>query len=195
MITERVASLSLRLAGWRFEGTLPTARKYIVLAVPHTSNWDGLLLVGLAGALRLPIAWMIKAEWVRGPLGGVLRRLGAVAVDRARAADLVDQMIEELRQRDEMVLVIPPEGTRGRAEHWKSGFYRIAVGAGVPVVPGYLDFARKRAGFGPALDMTGDVATDMARIRAFYETQAPTAYSPGDFGPIRLREEAADAGN
>jgi 1-acyl-sn-glycerol-3-phosphate acyltransferase len=114
-----------------------------------------------------------------------------VAIDRDRAGDVVGQMIEELQRRDEMVLVIPPEGTRGRAPYWKSGFYRIAVGADVPVVPGYLDFGRKRGGFGPPIRMTGDVRVDMDRIRAFYEEIAPTGYAPDDFGPIRLREEDA----
>lgn len=194
VITDRLASLSLRLAGWRFEGVLPPDKKYIVLAVPHTSNWDGLLLVTLAQAIKLPMAWMIKAEWVRGPFGLLLRRLGAVAIDRGRAGDVVEQMVEELRRCDEMVLVIPPEGTRGRAEHWKSGFYRIALAAGVPVVPGYLDFGRKRAGFGPALVMTGDVHADMDKLRAFYAAQAPTAHDPDHFGPIRLREEDAASG-
>jgi 1-acyl-sn-glycerol-3-phosphate acyltransferase len=189
VITDRVASLALRAAGWTFETELPREKKYIVLAVPHTSNWDGLLLLALSKAIRLPIAWMITADWVRGPLGVVLRRLGAVAIDRDRAGDVVGPMIVELGRRDEMVLVIPPEGTRGRAEHWKSGFYRIALGADVPVVPGYLDYGRKRAGFGPPLRMTGDVHADMDRIRAFYEQAAPTALVPGDFGPVRLREE------
>jgi len=191
VITDRAASLALRLAGWSFETELPREKKYVVLAVPHTSNWDGLLLVALAQAIRLPMAWMIKAEWVRGPAGALLRRLGAVAIDRDRAGDVVGQMVDELRRRDEMVLVIPPEGTRGRADYWKSGFYRIALGADVPVVPGYLDFRRKRAGFGPAIRMTGDVHADMDKIRAFYETQAPTALDPDQFGPIRLREEAS----
>lgn len=192
MIADRAASLALRVAGWTFETELPREKKYIVLAVPHTSNWDGLLLVALSKAIGLPIAWMIKAEWVRGPLGALLRRLGAVAVQRDAAGDVVGHMIEELRRRDEMVLVIPPEGTRGRADHWKSGFYRIAVGADVPVVPGYLDFRRKRAGFGPPLRMTGDVTADMDRIRAFYAAQAPTGMYPDQFGPIRLREEARE---
>ncbi len=191
MITDRAASFALRLAGWQFETPVPAERKYVALAVPHTSNWDGLLLLTFAQAIRLPMAWMIKAEWVRGPLGAVLRRLGAVAIDRDRAGDVVGQMIDELRAADEMVLVIPPEGTRGRTEHWKSGFYRIALGADVPVVPGYLDFRRKRAGFGPPIHMTGDVHADMAKIRAFYAAQAPTALVPDHFGPIRLREEAS----
>lgn len=189
MILDRAASFALRLAGWKFETPLPVERKYVVLAVPHTSNWDGLLLLSLAQAIRLPMAWMIKAEWVRGPMGVLLRRLGAVAIDRDRAGDVVGQMIDELKRRDEMVLVIPPEGTRGRADHWKSGFYRIALGAGVPVVPGYLDFARKRAGFGAPIHLTGDVTADMDRIRAFYAAQAPTGFVPDHFGPIRLNEE------
>jgi 1-acyl-sn-glycerol-3-phosphate acyltransferase len=191
VIVDRAASLALRLAGWTFETEMPDEKKYILLGVPHTSNWDGVLLLAFGQALHRPMSFMIKAEWVRGPLGPVMRRLGAVAIDRDRAGDVVGQMIEEFQRRDELVLCIPPEGTRGRAPHWKSGFYRIAVGAGVPVVPGYLDFARKRAGFGPALYMTGDVTVDMDRIRAFYQEVAPTAYAPDDFGPIRLREEDA----
>lgn len=87
------------------------------------------------------------------------------------------------------MLAIPPEGTRSYAEHWKSGFYRIALGADVPVATGYLDFARKRAGIGPALRMTGNVKADMDRIRAFYAEKKPVAFDPAKFGPIRLRDE------
>ena len=100
-------------------------------------------------------------------------------------------MIEQFRAKGELALAIPPEGTRSRAEHWKSGFYRIALGADVPVALGYLDFARKRAGIGPLLRMTGDVKGDMDRIRAFYEEKNPIPFDPSKFGPIRLREESA----
>jgi 1-acyl-sn-glycerol-3-phosphate acyltransferase len=189
----RLAQLGVQLAGWKFETALPAARKYVALAVPHTSNWDGLLLIALAQSVGLPMHFMIKSDWVNGPIGPLLRRAGAVSIDRDRARDVVDQMIAEFDRRDELVLVIPPEGTRGRAEYWKSGFYRIALGAKVPVVPGYLDFGRKRCGLGPAIDMTGDVRTDMDRLRAFYAAQAPTAHTPAGFGPIRLREEDATA--
>jgi len=112
-----------------------------------------------------------------------------VAINRDRSTNIVQQMIEEFRRRDRFVLGIPPEGTRSRAEHWKSGFYHIALGAQVPVVPGYLDFSRKRAGLGPAIPMTGDVRADMDRIRAFYAEKKPVAFEPASFGPIRLREE------
>lgn len=187
----RLAETSLHLAGWRFEGGLPPEKKYVCLAVPHTSNWDGLLLVTLLRSIGLEMQWMIKDAWVKGPLGPVLRRLGAVAINRDRSTNVVEQMIEQFRKNDSFVLGIPPEGTRSRAEHWKSGFYHIARGAGVPVVPGYLDFARKRAGLGPAITMTGDVRADMDKLRAFYAEKKPTAYDPASFGPIRLREETS----
>ena len=186
-----LASTSLKLAGWQFETGLPPEKKYVALAVPHTSNWDGLVLVTLLRGIGLDMQWMIKDSWVKSPLGPVLRGLGAVAVNRDKSTNMVDQMIEQFQKRDHFVLGIPPEGTRSRAPHWKSGFYRIALGAGVPVVPGYLDFKRKRAGLGPSITMTGDVRADMDKIRAFYEEKRPTAYVPAHFGPIQLREEAS----
>ena len=190
MKSNQLAATSLHLAGWRFESDLPPEKKYVCLAVPHTSNWDGLLLVTLLRSIGLDMQWMIKDGWVKGPIGPVMRRLGAVAIHRDKATNVVDQMIEQFQKRDHFVLGIPTEGTRGRADHWKSGFYHIARGADVPVVPGYLDFGRKRAGLGPAMRMTGDVRADMDRLRAFYQEKNPTAYEPANFGPIRLREEA-----
>ncbi len=190
MKPNQLAAASLALAGWRFEGGLPPEKKYVCLAVPHTSNWDGLLLVGLLQSIGLEMQWMIKDSWVKGPLAPVMRRLGALAINRDRSTNVVDQMIAQFQKRESFVLGIPPEGTRSRAEHWKSGFYHIALGARVPVVPGYIDFARKRAGLGPAITMTGDVGADMDKIRAFYAEQKPVPYDPASFGPIRLREEA-----
>src|SRR5262245_40331018 len=147
----RIAKASLRLAGWKLDGSPPAEKKYVCIAVPHTSNWDGLLLIAFAQSMGLRMEWMVKDTWVNGPHRPIMRRLGAVAINRSRASNVVCQMIEQFRQCDSFVLVIPPEGTRKRAEHWKSGFYHIALGANVPVVPGYLDYRRKRAGFGPAI--------------------------------------------
>lgn len=189
-----LATRSLRLAGWAYEGDVPPEKKYVALAVPHTSNWDGLLLVLLLRSIGLEMEWMLKDTWMRGPLKPVMRSLGAVGIDRSRARNVVDQMVDEFRRRDAFVLGIPPEGTRSRVEYWKSGFYHIALGANVPVVPGYLDFARKRAGLGRAIPMTGDVRADMDALRAFYAERNPAAYAPSKFGPIRLREEEPHAG-
>ncbi len=189
MDTRRFAENALRLAGWHWDGELPAPKKYVCLAVPHTSNWDGLLLVLLAQSQGLPLSWMIKDTWFRGPMAPLLRNVGAVAIDRKRSRNIVGQMIEEFARRDELVLAIPPEGTRGHSEYWKSGFYHIALGAKVPVVTGYLDYGRKVGGLGPPIMMTGDVRADMDKIRAFYAAMAPTAKNPAGFGPIRLREE------
>ena len=135
------------------------------------------------------LRWRARCE--KGFSGPVLRRLGAVAINRSRSTNVVDQMVEQFRTRDRFVLGIPPEGTRSRAEHWRSGFYHIALGAQVPVVPGYLDFGRKRAGLGAPIHLTGDVHADMDRVRAFYAEKKPVAFDPSSFGPIRLREEVA----
>jgi 1-acyl-sn-glycerol-3-phosphate acyltransferase len=183
-------SLPMRLAGWKFETPPPAAKKCVVLAWPHTTNWDGFLMLAIAQDLGLKMSWMIKDDWIKGPMGRLLRHLGAVPVNRAGAHNLVDQMVEAFRAHDELMLIIPPEGTRGRADYWKSGFYHIARGANVPVVPGYMDYRRKRAGMGAPIHLTGDVKADMDAIRAAYAALAPHGHVPANVGPIRLRDEA-----
>lgn len=189
MIRQRLAQRLLRTAGWEVEGTMPDVPKCVALGVPHTSNWDGVLLLAMAAATGIQMSFMIKDDWLRGPMGPIMRRLGAIGIDRSKANNVVDAMIAELRERERLWLVIPPEGTRSRAEHWKSGFYHIARGAGVPIVPGYVDYRRKRVGCGAPIELTGEISADMDRIRAFYAAKAPTAHRPADVGPMRLRDE------
>lgn len=193
MKPSRLTASTLSLAGWRFEGALPTVPKYVALAVPHTSNWDGVLMLALTRSVGLDIEWMIKDDWLRGPMGPLLRRMGAIGIDRSRRHNVVQAMIDELGRRERLALVIPPEGTRSHVDCWKSGFYHIALGAGVPVVPSYLDYGRKRCGMGPPIPMTGDVRADMDAIRAFYTALAPRGRHPADVGTMRLKEEAAPA--
>jgi 1-acyl-sn-glycerol-3-phosphate acyltransferase len=189
--SSRAAKLSLSLSRWSFEGEKPAINKYVLLLAPHTSNWDTVVFLFLARSVGLELAWMIKDSWTKGPIGPLLNRLGAVGIDRSHARNKVEQMVDEFRRRDRFILGIPPEGTRAYAEHWKSGFYRIALGAAVPVAPGYLDYGKKRGGIGAAIEMTGDVGRDMGAIRKFYAEKAPRPYDPSKFGPIRLREEVA----
>jgi 1-acyl-sn-glycerol-3-phosphate acyltransferase len=177
--------------GWAYEGPVPTEKKFVMLATPHTSNWDGLLLVLLTRSVGLDIQWMVKDQWVKGPVGPLVRGVGGVGIDRSRPQNLVEQMVEQFNTRDRFILAIPPEGTRSLAQYWKSGFYYIARGADVPVVPGYLDYARKRAGLGPARMMTGDVKADMDALRAFYAEKDPRGSDHSKFGPIRLKDEDA----
>jgi 1-acyl-sn-glycerol-3-phosphate acyltransferase len=186
------SSLPLHLAGWRVDDPVPREKKYVALAYPHTSNWDGALLLALTRSVGMHISWMIKNDWVRGPMGVALRRTGAIAVNRKGAHNLVDKMVEEFKSRDELALFIPPEGTRRRAERWKSGFYHIARGANVPVIPAYLDYRQKRGGFGPAIHLTGNVRDDMDKIRAYYKDRDPQGFDQSKVGPIRLREEDED---
>ena len=190
----RDGALGLRFAGWRVDGEPPRAKKYVALAYPHTSNWDGLLLLALTRSVGMDISWLIKDDWMKGPLGVALRSQGAIGVNRKGAHNLVDRMVAEMKSRDELALFIPPEGTRGRAERWKSGFYHIALGANVPVIPAYLDYGRKRGGFGPAVHLTGNVREDMDKIRAYYKEVNPAGCYPAKVGPIVLREEADASG-
>lgn len=191
MIRSQLATLALRAAGWEVETDVPKLSKYVIVAAPHTSNWDGVLLLAVSQALELPLAFMIKDDWVKGPMGPLMKRLGAVAINRSKKTNVVEQMIEEFAQRDALALVIPPEGTRKRAEMWKSGFYHIARGANVPVVPAYIDVGRKRIGLGEPIELTGDARADMDRIRAFYEKARPVGFVKDAFGPIRIKEEQA----
>jgi 1-acyl-sn-glycerol-3-phosphate acyltransferase len=193
VIRRELANLALRAAGWKFETAVPTLAKYVIVAAPHTSNWDGVVMMVMGQALELPMAFMIKDDWLKGPMGPPMRRMGAVAINRSRKTNVVDQMIEELGRRDRLALVIPPEGTRKRAELWRSGFYHIARGAQVPVVPAYVDAPRKRVGMGEPIWLTGDVGADMDQIRAFYAAKKPVGFDANSFGPIRLREELSAA--
>lgn len=167
----RALSLAfLRLSGWKIEGQLPAgAEKAVLIAAPHTSNWDLPYTLMTGFALRLNLYWMGKASLFRAPFGVPMRWLGGIAVDRSRANQLVAASVEAIRAAPgPLQLVVPPEGTRSKTRYWKTGFYHIAVGAGVPIVMAYMDYAGKRAGLGPVFTPTGDVERDMAAIKAFY---------------------------
>jgi len=186
----RAARASLRaLGGWQYAGEVPKPRKAVCLALPHTDNMDGLLLVLLAQSVGMSISWMVKDTWGKPPIGPLVRAVGGIPVDRTRPHGMVGHMIEELERRDDFLLVIPPEGTRALAPYWKSGFYRIALGAKVPIIPGFLDYSTKRGGFYEPFMLTGDVHADMDRLRALYADARHMARHPEKFGPIRLREE------
>lgn len=188
--SRRLARATLRgLGGWKFVGEVPAPDRAVCLAVPHTSNLDGVLLVALAQSAGMKISWMVKDSWARPPLGTVIRGVGGVPIDRSKAHGMVGEMIEEFSRRNHLHLVIPPEGTRSRAEFWKSGFYRIALGAKVPIVPGFLDYRTKEGGFGEPIEPTGDVKADMDRLREVYKDGQAMARYPEKFGPVRLREE------
>jgi len=175
------------LSGWKTEGARPAAAKYVLIAAPHTTNWDLFYLLAHAWFLGVKVSWMGKQSLFRGPMGRVMRALGGIPVRRDRRSNLVDQMAEAFDENEALVLTVPAEGTRSYVPYWKSGFYYIALQARVPIVLGYLDYARKRGGLGPELIPTGDVRNDMDEVRAFYADIA--GKYPESFGEIRLKEE------
>ncbi len=182
-----IARLILAATGWKTEGERPSARRFVLIAAPHTSNWDLVYLLALSELFEVRISWMGKDGIFRAPFGGLMKRLGGIPVVRGKSMNLVFHAAQHLATNDDLALVVPAEGTRGAVEHWKSGFYHIARRADVPIVLGYLDYARKRGGFGPSLRATGDVGKDMDQIREFYADKV--AKYPEDFAEPRLREE------
>lgn len=183
-----LARLFLRLLGYRLVEHLPPGRRYVLIGAPHTSNWDFLFaLLGL-WALGIRGRWLGKKELFRSPLQGfLLRALGGIPVDRSRRTGLVEE-VAELLKREDLVILITPEGTRGQAPYWRSGSYHLAQRAGVPIALGFLDARRKELGVGGYLQPSGDLQKDFAQIRAFYEDKV--GLKPHRQGPIRLKEEA-----
>lgn len=178
----------LKALGWTLSGEKPDAQKYVLIAAPHTSNWDMPIMMAIAFAFDADIQWMGKHTIFEGPAGYLFRSLGGVPIVRHSPKGIVEQMVERFGESEALVLTVATEGTRARTPHWKNGFYRIARDANVPVVLAFLDYPNKRGGYGPAIHLTGDVRADMDRIRAFYADKV--GKFPEKFGEVRLREES-----
>jgi len=156
------------LSGWTLSGGA-AGPKGIVLGVPHTSNWDGVLLVMASWVFRVKLSWIGKHTLFEPPFGWLLRLVGGISVDRRKPQGMVEQMAHTFETTERLYVCVPPAGTRKYTEYWKSGFYYMALQAQVPIVLGFLDYRRKIAGLGPGFVPTGDVTADMDRIRALYE--------------------------
>ena len=182
-----VARTFLSLTGWKPDGLRPEADRFVLIAAPHTTNWDFPYLLAFAAHFDVEISWMGKDTLFRWPFGRIMRALGGVPVRRSKRENLVSAMARTFEDHPRLGLVVPAEGTRSHVDYWKSGFYHIAMTARVPIVMSYLDYSRKVGGFGPAFSPTGDVKKDMGAIRAFYEDRK--GKYPERFGRIRLREE------
>ena len=168
------------IRGWRVEGEIPDIPKMVLIVAPHTSNWDFLTGLRVKLALRMGARFVGKHTLFRWPLGVVMRWLGGVPVDRSAASTFVDETTRLMRESERMTLVIAPEGTRKRADRWKSGFYRIAVAAGVPILLAGFDYPRKVVFFGPLVHPTGDYEKDLAEIQSHF--RADMALKPENYG-------------
>jgi 1-acyl-sn-glycerol-3-phosphate acyltransferase len=168
--TRWLGRVVLRLVGWRAEGAFPPLSKMVVIAVPHSSALDFVVGIAFVLSLGIRVRFIGKAELFRGPLGWLIRWLGGIPVDRTDPGDIVERVVGQFRQMDALVLGIAPEGTRRFGAAWKTGFYRIAVQAAVPIVPGYFDWSRKTVGLLPPFTPSGDIERDLPLLRGLYRS-------------------------
>lgn len=167
-LAQRLARIVARLLGWQIEVGEPIPSRCVIVGAHHTTSLDLPMAIMLMLATDTPFRWLGKDALFRGALGWLLRRSGGIPVNRAGHSNVVDQVVGMFAAHAELRIALCPEGTRQRAAYWRTGFYYIALGAGVPILLGYADYAHKQLGFGPILRPSGNIEADLALIRAFY---------------------------
>ena len=172
-LIEWIGRTALKLMGWRIEGELPRLDKFVAIGAHHTSNWDFVIFIALKFVLRLNARLFGKHSIFRWPFGGLMRSWGGIPIQRHLSLNMVEQAIQGFRDNREFILVLSPEGTRRKVERWKMGFYHIALGAGVPIVPGALDFANRRVVIGAPFQPSGDAEADLQALLAFFRPYVP----------------------
>ncbi len=165
-----VGKTFLKLSGWQVINSPPDIPKYVTIAAPHTSNWDFPIFMSTVGYLNIDISFLGKHSLFEGFFGWLFYWLGGIPVERETsvASTVVEQAVKTFAENEQLILGIAPEGTRSSVTRWKTGFYRIAYGAGVPIVPAYLDSVSKTIGFGEAFLPTGEIEADLLVLQAFY---------------------------
>lgn len=167
-LVRRLLILLYRWKGWRIDGRRPQARKFVILGAPHTSNWDFIFFIGATHELGIRPSFMGKSSLFKWPMTDFMLDMGGVPVDRTKRANYVEQVAAAFAAADDLALVIAPEGSRTFKGDWRSGFYHIAMAAGVPIVPAWVDNAKLVGGMGEPIMPTGDYRADLAKIAAFY---------------------------
>ena len=168
-LTRTLFTFLMRLFGWRVVGHAPDLPRFVFVGAPHTSNGDFFMTAFTMAALGVDVHFVMKHTPFVGPVGWFLRWFGGIPLDRGHTRDFVSQMVDEFEQRDQFLLAIMPEGTRGKdhvGKGWRSGFYYIAHGAGVPLVMVKFDYQNRRMRVGPVFWPAGDYATDLPLIQA-----------------------------
>lgn len=178
------ARFILKLLGWKLIELPQRPPKAVVIAYPHTSNWDFPVTLLAIAALPFSAHWVGKDTMFRGVLGPIMRALGGIEVNRRERTGFVERLADEYRSRENFCMIIATEGTRSQQAGWKSGFYRIARAAGVPVIMSVVDYGRREVGLLASIELTGDQDADMARIAGYYEGR--TGFHHANASPIRL---------
>lgn len=187
MLSRLVSRVFWSLSRWKLVTEPAPTTPTVLIGAPHTSNWDFVLMLAIAWRLGIDVRWLGKSSLFRGWRGPIMRRIGGIPVDRSDASRVVGEVVERVRSGEVFGLVVTPDGTRSGHTHWKSGFYRIVRETGLPVTLGYVDRTTMTTGLGPTIELTGDVAGDMDRIRAFYADKS--GLRPEHRVEPRLREE------
>lgn len=167
-ILRGLSLVGLKLMGWSAQGEPLLHQRCVLIAAPHTSNWDFPLMLMIVLKLRLRIFWMGKHTLFPFPFGWLMKWLGGIPIDRKASHNVVNETVKQYRENDELIVLIPPEGTRAKVDRWKTGFYHIAKNAKVPILLGYVDSENKVAGFADFFTPTGNMEEDMLEIRKFY---------------------------
>lgn len=190
MLFNQLAIAWLKATGWTVRNDLPEGLdKFVIIAAPHTSNWDFPVTMAIAATVDMEFRWVGKHTMFRRPYGWLMRRMGGIPVDRRKSTNFVEQIAEAFDAADRMALGIAPEGTRSKGEYWKSGFYYIAREADVPIVCGYVDFEKREGGLGPVIDASQSKEAVLAELRDFY--RGVQGCRPDQFTPPRFRPRSA----
>lgn len=177
-----------RMAGWQIEVPIAIPAKCVIVGAHHTSGSDFFITLLFLAASNLKFRWIAKDTAFRWPFGWLMRRMGGIPVTRATRNNFVDQVVAMYEASDQLRIAISPEGTRSDAGYWRTGFYYIALSAGVPIMLGYADYRRKAVGIKAQLMPSGDIEADMAILRDFYADVTPRY--PQRRGEVRLRPAA-----
>lgn len=160
----------LKILGWKVKGEPPRhLKKYLIVVAPHSSNWDFLMGLAIRSIQRFPSNYLAKSELFRPPYGWIFRKLGGYPVERGRSEHLVDQVVSICKREEQFVIAIAPEGTRGKVDRWKTGFYHIAYGAGIPFVLVGLDYGKRTVSWSAPMTPSGDLDGDAVLIDRFFE--------------------------
>ena len=168
-------------SGWKPSGKFPSDRKFVLMGASHTSNWDFLVFLGTVKAMGRQVRFIGKHSLFKWPMGDFMRALGGVPVDRSSPQDLVSQIVDQFDSHKDFVLVVAPEGTRSATARWRTGFYQIALKAGVPIVCAGPDYPSKRGVIGPIIHPTGDMEADLPAFDFFLRTLTPRHPERADF--------------
>ena len=187
MLRRLISRVFWTFSRWTLTTEPAPSRPTVLIGAPHTSNWDFVLMLAIAWRLGIDVRWLGKKSLFEGWRGPIMRALGGIPVDRSDPGRVVGDVVAKVQDGEVFGLVVTPDGTRKGHSHWKSGFYRIARETGMPVTLGYVHRTTMTTGLGPTIELTGDVAADMDRIRAFYADKS--GLRPEHRVEPRLREE------